>query len=195
MARNDGTQGRCADRIVLYIGTMSQTTVTLDRVSQKHKMYKQITLAKYLTMHMTGVDRRNIQTIAENCEVTIALSNTIVLPDTGMSLFSVPAKKPRKTSGVTFKPGLAGITVITDGFPVLGYATAEDDGLFYLNDEGSNYIPTCARTTVKVVMYMMAGTISNSKRRQTSDIIRTDKSTKWNEALENATTHLHDFNV
>lgn len=113
MARSNGTTERSADKIKLGGGSALLIMSLSDRITRKHKTVLQITLADDSTMHADKVDRRNIETQAHDCRVTISLSNTLIASDTDMRFLCVPLLT-KKDIRVTTTPSFAVTAEISD---------------------------------------------------------------------------------
>ena len=154
MALIGGQSDRTVDRMMLDSGTTSHLTSYVDRVEQAKTANIPITLADDSKMTATARGIREVQWKTEEGDNRIRLSNTLVVPNLSMSLLSIPSLV-NKNIAVLFLPGKAVLIDLEDNFAVLGYATQEEDGLFYI-DDFQKTVPKSDNLTLQIDKAMMA---------------------------------------
>lgn len=141
MARHsDGADTRMPDRIMIDSGTTTHITPFANRVVSKTPQNVLITLADESTVRSSHCGVRKVTFMTDNGPQKVSLSKTLVVPDAGMSLLSVPALT-KKDIGVFFMPGFAVLYDLLNDFNVLGYAEQDQDGLFFISDDGKTPSP------------------------------------------------------
>lgn len=186
MARTDSKLHRRPDRMMLDSGTTSHLTSHADRVSNTRRVSVPITLADDSKINGTSRGTRQVSWKTEHGDVQISLSNTIVVPDLSMSLLSIPSLV-NKNVAVLFMPGKAVLIDLEDNFSVLGYATQEDDGLFYIDDH-QNSVPAFNSRSNQFGKAMMAVVIQEAKSKQNSDKDITRDAEIWHRRLGHTKT-------
>ena len=112
----------------------------------------------------------------------IKLSNTMVVLDLAMSLLSIPSLV-KKIIAVFFLPGKAILIDLEDEYSILGYATQDKDGLFYI-DENQSDVPTFDTNTTFPFKAMMAVVKKHSSNSQpVSEIKWKDDAEIWHRRL------------
>lgn len=166
MARHhNNNQSWKADRIMLDSGTTTHITPYGDRVENKKVHEVSITLADESTVSSSHCGVRKVKFMADDGPHKISLSKTLVVPNAGMSLLSVPALT-KKDIGVFFMPGFAVMYDLSDECSVLGYAEQDEDGLYFVRDDGKTTPPKASGKSHKKVMAMMAAVIRKACDRQ-----------------------------
>lgn len=167
---------RVVDRIMIDSGTTSHITPLPESVQDKVPSNRPITLADESTMHSAFIGIRKIDLQTDDGPQRLSLSNTLVVPDAGLSLLSVPALV-KKDIGVLFMPEYAILIDLKDNLAILGYAEQDQDGLFYLNDDGSTGPPVKRAVSVQQLRSMMAAVDRHFGSRSNTDrnIAATDK--------------------
>lgn len=133
MARRSGAK---TDMMMLDSGTSSHMTPHSERVSERIACDVPISLADNSTVQAKYKGKRSVTWIGQDGTVKVGLTNTLVSPKLSCSLLSVPALV-RKGIAVLFVPGKAILVDVENDYQVLGTASQQRDGMFYISDDGS----------------------------------------------------------
>lgn len=125
--------GLTVDRMMLESGTTSHLTPHVDRVQSKTPCDISIKLADDLKVRSRHKGVRKVSFATDSGRRKVSLSNTLGVPNAGMSLLSVPSLV-QKNIGLMFMPRRAVLFDLLDDMATLGYAEQDDDGLFYIAD-------------------------------------------------------------
>lgn len=107
-----------ADIMMLDSGTTSHLTPFAGRVQSKKSSSLILILADDSKMKSTHTGTRKVSLCGDGEVRAVSLSNTLVVPDAGMSLMSVPALV-KKNIAVLFRPGYAVLFDLLDSNVVL----------------------------------------------------------------------------
>ena len=125
---------RRVDRMMLDSGCTSHMTPKKDRVGKQEECAHTIHLADDSTVTAKEKGVRTVQWQTQDGLDDVHLSETLIVPNLAMSLLSVPALV-RKNIGVAFLPGKAILIDLEDDYKILGQATQDKDGLFFIGDD------------------------------------------------------------
>lgn len=131
---------RVVDRIMIDSGTTSHITPLPEYFQDKVPSNRPITLADESTIHSAFIGIHKIDLKTDDGPQRLSFSNTLVVLDGGLSVLSVPVLV-KKDIRVLLMPEYAVLIDLKDNFAILGYAEQEQDGLFYLNYDGSTGPP------------------------------------------------------
>lgn len=135
MARpNFGGHSRRFDRMIVDSVTTSDITPMAEKVWEKKPYVVTISLADDPTIRLSHKWTRKVSFKGESYERKVCLSDTLVVPEAGMSLLSV-ASLTRKHVGVLFMPGFAVLFDLKDDCAVFGYTEQDSNALFYIRDD------------------------------------------------------------
>lgn len=128
-----GTAEKLPDRMMLDSGTTAHMTNRTDRVEQRKRYETPITLADDSKVKSNSKGIRVVKWKTEHGNVKVSLSETLVAPDISTSLLSIPALA-KKDIATLFLPGRAIMFDLMDNFKMIGQATQDRDGLYYITD-------------------------------------------------------------
>lgn len=142
MTRHDnGRNGPKADRVMIDSGTKYHITPFAPKVQDMVLRNVEIALADDSPVRSSHSGIRKVSFGTDDGIQNVSLSNTLVVPDAGMSLLSVPDLTLRGI-GELFMPGFGVLYDLRDEFRILGYAEQEKDGLFYFLDDVTTNPPS-----------------------------------------------------
>lgn len=131
--KHENRKDQDVDKMMLDSGTTTHITSKIYKVTKTTSANIKIKLADDSSMMATAKGTREVNWKTEDGNRKVHLSNTLVAPHASMSLLSVPSLVA-KNIAVLFVPGNAVFIDLEDDFSILGYATQEEDGLFYVED-------------------------------------------------------------
>lgn len=147
--------GRKIDRMMMDGGTTSHLTPHVERVHSKTPCEVVITLTDASTVRSSHKGVRKVSFATDAGPRKVSLSETIVVPDAGMSLLSVPSLV-QKNIGLIFMPRRAVLFDLLDDMATLCYAEQDIDGLFYIGNDCESIPPSFSRADERQLSAMMA---------------------------------------
>lgn len=144
-----------ADRIILNYRTTSYLKLNGEHVREKCGKKSSIYLADNSAINSIHVGVRKSDVMNDYGSMSISLSNTLFVPNASISLMSIPGLV-KKYIAVLFMLGYARFLLVRERFKSLGYATQYENGLFYVNDDGSTCPFEVANHLTAGVRAMMA---------------------------------------
>lgn len=103
------------------------------KVSNTKSTNVPITLAEDYNIIGIAKGIRALNWKTDDGNISIKLSNTVFVPNLSMSLVSIPSLVSNAIA-VLFKHAKAVLINVGDDFSTLGYATQEEEGLFYIDE-------------------------------------------------------------
>lgn len=162
-------KGQAPDRMLLDSGTTSHMTALSNKVHSKDACDVTIKLADDSTVKASSTGVRTVHWMTDTGKCKVKLSETLVAEDVAISLLSVPALA-RKNIATLFMPEKALLIDLEADCAILGQATKDKDGLYYIADRQDQPLEPLSHDESKAYCAMRASIVARGAQDSESGI-------------------------